>query len=43
MQRPDLMWMCFGVLMFLTAAIFLLYDRFALPRGKTRTMMGDAA
>jgi dipeptide/tripeptide permease len=32
MQRPDLMWLAFGGLMVLTAFIFLLYDRFALPR-----------
>ncbi|MFQ5807188.1 MAG: MFS transporter [Phycisphaerae bacterium] len=32
MQRPDLMWLFFGGLMVLTAFIFLLYDRFVLPR-----------
>jgi dipeptide/tripeptide permease len=32
MERPDLMWMAFGVLMFLTAFVFLLYNKYALPR-----------
>ena len=37
MQRPDLMWLAFGALMVLTAFIFLLYDRFALPRNAAKT------
>lgn len=32
MQRPDLMWLAFGGILLLTALIFLLYNRFALPR-----------
>jgi len=32
MQRPDLMWLAFGGVMFLTAVAFFLYDRFAVPR-----------
>ena len=32
MQRPDLMWLAFGGLMLLTALIFMLYDRFVIPR-----------
>jgi dipeptide/tripeptide permease len=32
MQRPDLMWLAFAGLMFLTAVAFFLYNRFALPR-----------
>lgn len=32
MQRPDLMWMAFGGVMLFTAVVFLLYDRYALPR-----------
>jgi len=32
MQRPDLMWLAFGGLMLLTAGIFVLYDRFVVPR-----------
>jgi POT family proton-dependent oligopeptide transporter len=32
MERPDLMWMAFGLIMLLTAVIFLLYDRFAVTR-----------
>lgn len=31
MQRPDLMWLVFGALMFVTALIFVLYNKFALP------------
>ena len=32
LQRPDLMWMCFGILMFGTAFIFVLYNRFAMSK-----------
>jgi dipeptide/tripeptide permease len=32
MQRPDLMWMAFGLLMLFTAFVFLLYNKFALPK-----------
>lgn len=32
MQRPDLMWMAFGGIMFLTALMFWLYNMFAVPR-----------
>jgi len=32
MERPDIMWALFGVLMAATGVIFLLYNRFALPR-----------
>ncbi len=32
MQRPDIMWALFGALMAATGVIFLLYNRFALPR-----------
>jgi MFS family permease len=32
MQRPDLMWLAFGGLMLLTAFVFLLYNKFALPK-----------
>jgi len=38
LQRPDLMWLTFGGLMLLTAAVFLLYDRFALPRNSSRRL-----
>ena len=31
-QRPDLMWLGFGGLMLLTAVVFMIYNRFALPR-----------
>jgi hypothetical protein len=31
-QRPDLMWLVFGGLMALTAVIFILYNRFVLPK-----------
>ena len=40
MQRPDLMWLSFGGIMLLTAVIFLLYDKFALPRHKGGNVMG---
>lgn len=32
MQRPDLMWLAFGGIMFATAVSFVLYNRFAIPR-----------
>jgi dipeptide/tripeptide permease len=32
MQRPDLMWLAFGALMLFTAFVFLLYNKFALPK-----------
>ena len=32
MQRPDLMWLSFGGIMLLTAIVFVLYNRFALPK-----------
>lgn len=38
MQRPDLMWMLFGALMLITALIFVVYNRYALPRGGSATM-----
>ncbi len=40
MQRPDLMWMVFGGLMMFTAIVFIIYNKFALPKG---SMMGEAA
>lgn len=30
-ERPDIMWLIFGALMFLTALVFLGYNRYALP------------
>ncbi|MCC7290941.1 MAG: MFS transporter [Phycisphaerales bacterium] len=38
MQRPDLMWWSFGALMLGTAVIFLLYNRFALPKSGGASM-----
>jgi len=32
MQRPDLMWAAFGGIMLATAILFVLYDRFAIPK-----------
>ena len=32
MQRPDLMWLAFGGIMFMTAVMFIIYDRFAVPK-----------
>ena len=43
MQRPDLMWLVFGGIMLLTAGIFLLYDRFVLPRDSEHTLMKQGA
>ncbi len=40
MQRPDLMWLTFGAIMLATALIFLLYDRFALPRNSKESLTG---
>jgi dipeptide/tripeptide permease len=38
MQRPDLMWLAFGGLMLLTAFVFLLYNKFALPKHASGTL-----
>jgi MFS family permease len=35
MQRPDLMWLAFGAIMLFTAVVFMLYNRFALPRSES--------
>jgi POT family proton-dependent oligopeptide transporter len=43
MQRPDLMWMGFGVLMFLTAIVFLLYNKFVLPKKDSEGLTPDGA
>jgi POT family proton-dependent oligopeptide transporter len=43
MNRPDLMWMTFGGIMALTALIFLLYNRLALPRGRESTLTEETA
>jgi dipeptide/tripeptide permease len=32
MNRPDLMWLAFGGIMLLTALMFVLYNKFALPK-----------
>jgi dipeptide/tripeptide permease len=37
-QRPDLMWAAFGGLMIATALIFLLYNKFALPKHQSDTL-----
>ncbi len=39
MQRPDLMWLSFGGIMLLTAIVFVLYNRFALPKSAAGKMM----
>ncbi|KAB2947031.1 MAG: MFS transporter [Phycisphaerae bacterium] len=36
MQRPDLMWLAFGGIMLATALIFLVYNRFALPKSAAK-------
>ncbi len=38
MQRPDLMWLAFGGIMLLTALVFVLYNKFALPRHKSDSL-----
>ncbi|MFQ5503056.1 MAG: MFS transporter, partial [Phycisphaerae bacterium] len=38
MQRPDLMWLAFGGIMLGTAVVFLLYNRYALPKHKADTL-----
>ncbi len=38
MQRPDLMWLTFGGLMLFTALIFVLYNRFALPKHRSESL-----
>lgn len=41
MQRPDLMWLAFGGLMLLTAIVFMLYNKFALPRSAAHTLTAN--
>jgi dipeptide/tripeptide permease len=43
MQRPDLMWLVFGGLMLLTALVFLLYNKLALPKHAADTLTETAA
>jgi len=38
MQRPDLMWLAFGGLMLFTAVVFMLYNKFALPKDAAHTL-----
>jgi POT family proton-dependent oligopeptide transporter len=38
MQRPDLMWLTFGGLMLFTALVFILYNRFALPKDQADSL-----
>jgi len=38
MQRPDLMWLAFGGLMLLTAFVFLLYNKLALPKDASHSL-----
>ena len=38
MERPDLMWLAFGVLVFVTALVFLLYNKFALPNDQAASL-----
>lgn len=41
MHRPDLMWLAFGGIMLLTAIVFMLYNKFALPRSSAHTLTGN--
>jgi dipeptide/tripeptide permease len=43
MQRPDLMWLAFGGLMLLTAVVFAVYNKFALPRHAADSLTGESA
>jgi dipeptide/tripeptide permease len=38
MEQPEIMWAIFGVLMFVTAFVFLLYNKFALPKEKAGSL-----
>ena len=38
MGRPDLMWLGFGLIMLFTALVFVLYNKFALPRHKADSL-----
>ncbi len=43
MNRPDLMWIVFGGIMLLTAVVFMLYNKFALPKEAAHTLTpGDS-
>ena len=43
LQRPDLVWLAFGGIMLLTALIFLLYNKFALPRESAHELTGNSS
>jgi hypothetical protein len=38
MNRPDLMWAGYGAIMLATAIIFMLYNKFALPKGTVQKL-----
>jgi biotin transporter BioY len=38
MQRPDLLWFVFAILVFGTAFVFLLYNKFALPKDQAGSL-----
>lgn len=38
MQRPELMWMTFCALMFVTALIFLIYNKYAVPNDQAASL-----
>jgi len=40
MQRPDLMWLVFGGIMLFTAVVFMIYNRFALPKDAADSLTG---
>jgi dipeptide/tripeptide permease len=39
-QRPDLLWLFFGGLMAATAVVFILYNRFVLPKKAAASLTG---
>ena len=43
MQRPDLMWLAFGGLMLLTAVVFMIFNRLAMPKGSANMLSDTSA
>jgi hypothetical protein len=43
MQRPDLMWTVFGAIMLATAIVFMLYNKFAMPKEGAQMLTGENA
>ncbi len=41
LQRPDIMWLAFGGIMLMTAIVFLLYNRFVLPKQAAGSLVSE--